>query len=623
MLNADTLPPDVLASFPQYSPVSVQPGAQGPPAVAELLPAHNTIDFWSWGEDDSHLAAGATSAVLVDGQDSRAAPKVTKRPPQRTLQLHAGDVLVLEQTKDPDTGGVGPADPALRQAVRLTGTQLLTDPLFDQPLLEVQWAAEDALRFDLAVTAAGHLCGQASGNVVLVANGVAAADPLDPSAPALSRPGLSYATPFPDPRTVGRHQARRLHSIYHRWREQIAHWRTQADHGTPLSTEHLEMLALQVGDDALERLGLGATRRGLRKDIRAELDADALTELLARADRLLAGRRRRLDYLARVAAGTGPLDAVLIDELQQDWGTELTAALAPGQPGSWGPAATAISQDPRAALPILQLTDGAGNAAWRPVLDLIGAAPTDRVFVAEVNDEGIAQLRINNPPAAAGSLSGAYWVGNGAAGNVETEAINALVWVPGEQAGSVKPPALSGISVIRNPLAVVGGIEAENVAAAKLAIPGCFAVGQQRALTADDYAALAAALPGSGVAQPNYASPVRRSWSMWPSSPTWARTLPTSCSPRCAGRLRRCAGSASRYECWRRTIGQWPWNSRSASAAVRSDATLLTTSRGCSPAAGCTTVRRRCSTRRRWASPRPCTPARYWPPSAPSPASTR
>ncbi|WP_236978787.1 putative baseplate assembly protein [Mycobacterium kiyosense] len=495
VLNADTLPPDVLASFPQYSPVSVQPGAQGPPAVAELLPAHNTIDFWSWGEDDSHLAAGATSAVLVDGQDSRAAPKVTKRPPQRTLQLHAGDVLVLEQTKDPDTGGVGPADPALRQAVRLTGTQLLTDPLFDQPLLEVQWAAEDALRFDLAVTAAGHLCGQASGNVVLVANGVAAADPLDPSAPALSRPGLSYATPFPDPRTVGRHQARRLHSIYHRWREQIAHWRTQADHGTPLSTEHLEMLALQVGDDALERLGLGATRRGLRKDIRAELDADALTELLARADRLLAGRRRRLDYLARVAAGTGPLDAVLIDELQQDWGTELTAALAPGQPGSWGPAATAISQDPRAALPILQLTDGAGNSR-RPVLDLIGAAPTDRVFVAEVNDEGIAQLRINNPPAAAGSLSGAYWVGNGAAGNVETEAINALVWVPGEQAGSVKPPALSGISVIRNPLAVVGGIEAENVAAAKLAIPGCFAVGQQRALTADDYAALAAALPG-------------------------------------------------------------------------------------------------------------------------------
>ena len=68
-----------------------------------------------------------------------------------------------------------------------------------------------------------------------------------------------------------------------------------------------------------------------------------------------------LESLAWLAEGTGPLDDVLIGELAEDWGQELTAALAAGQPGSWGPAAIAITQDPRAALPVLQLADGAGG----------------------------------------------------------------------------------------------------------------------------------------------------------------------------------------------------------------------------------------------------------------------
>ena len=50
--------------------------------------------------------------------------------------------------------------------------------------------------------------------------------------------------------------------------------------------------------------------------------------------------------------------------------------------------------------------------------------------------------------------------------------------------------------MIRNPLPASGGIDAETIAAAKLAIPGAFTVGQQRALTAQDYATLATAVPG-------------------------------------------------------------------------------------------------------------------------------
>jgi len=495
VLDTGTFPADTLASLQQYTPVSAQPGAGGQEPEVKLLPAHGAIGLWSWGERDSHLVAGATSAVLTDG-----APLGSDgQAPQRTLELRAGDVIILEETADPATLGAEPADPALRQAVRITGTHRLMDHLYRQPLLEVQWAPEDALRFDLAVTAGGNPCSQASGNVVLVANGVAQTDTVKLSAPALTRPGLGYAVPFPDPQAVARHQARALRAIYHKWREQISEWRSQASDGTPLSQAQLDALRLQVGVRELERLGLAVRRRGPGKAARAELESGALAELLARADRLLAGRRRRLEFLARLAEGTGPLEDVLIGELEEDWGQELTAALAAGRPGSWGPAAIAITQDPRAALPVLQLADGAGRI-WAPALDLIGAGPADQVFVAEVNDRGIAGLRINDPPTAA-ALAASYWVGNGASGNAQTEAINALVWVPGPGTAAapgggaaLSPP--SGISLIRNPLPATGGIDAETVSAAKLAIPGAFTVGQQRALTTEDYATLATAVPG-------------------------------------------------------------------------------------------------------------------------------
>jgi predicted phage baseplate assembly protein len=495
VLDASTFPAGPLASFQQYTPLSVQPGARDPEPVAELLPAHNAIGLWSWGERDSYLAAGATSAVLKDGDP----PGSEHGTPQRALQLRAGDVLIFEQTGDPLALGTGPGDPALRQAVRLTGARRLTDSLYEQPLLEVQWAPQDALGFDLAVTAADKPCSQASGNVVLVANGVAETDTINVTAPALTRTGLGYATPFPDPQVVARHQARALRSLYHEWREQVAEWRSQASGGTPLSDAQLEVLRRQVGVDELEHLGLAGRHHRHDDDARAELDARALGELLARADRLVAGRRRRLDFLARLVEGGRPLEDVLTEELTEDWGPDLTAALASGHPGSWGPAAAAITQDPRAALPVLQLTDSA-DATWVPALDLIGAAPADRVFVAEVSDQGIAGLRVNDPPAA-GTLTASYWAGNGTSGNAEVEAINALVWTPrparpGGSGGGAMPSPPAGISLVRNPLAVTSGIDAESVAAAKHAIPGAYTAGQQRALTAADYAMLATAVPG-------------------------------------------------------------------------------------------------------------------------------
>ena len=488
VLDAATFPADTLASFQQYTPLLVRPGAHGLQQWVKLLPAHNTIELWSWGERDSHLVTGATSAVLTDGTP----PDGEDQAPRRTLELGAGDVVIFEQTHDPLTQGQGPGDPALRQAVRLTGTRELTDELYRQPLLEVRWAPEDALGFDLAVMAGGQPCAQVSGNVLLAAHGVAETDPVDLTAPKLSRAGLGYAVPFPDPRIVARHQARALRSLYRRWREEVSDWRWQVARGDPLTDDQIVALRTVVGLAELRRLRLPGRDYGIDEAERAEHDARALSELLARANRLLAGRRRRLEFLARLAERTGPLEDVLIAELTEDWGRDLTEALGAGTPGSWGPAVTALTQDPRAALPVLQLTDDTGGA-WAAAPDLIGAAATDPIFVAEVDDQGIAELRINDPPAA-GALSASYWVGNGTAGNAEAEAVNALVWAAPAAAPGPAPPG--AITAVRNPLPASGGIDAETVAAAKLAIPGAFTAGQQRALTTQDYVSLATAVPG-------------------------------------------------------------------------------------------------------------------------------
>jgi predicted phage baseplate assembly protein len=485
LIDAATFGADTLASFQQYSPLAARPGVAAG-AVAQLYPAHGGIQLWSWGEPDSHLTVGATSAFLVDG-----APATDESgTPKRQLELRAGDVILLEETADPTAPGVGPSDPSHRQLVRLTDVRRRVDALYGQPLMEVRWAPEDALTFELAVMAGGKSCGQASGNVVLVAHGVRCDEPLQLANPSLKHAGLSHSTPFPDPALVASHQARALRALYHEWRRELLEWQAAAVEGEPLSEHRMERLRRLLGEEQLERAGLSSSQ--------ADVAAIALAELLARSDRLLARRRRRLELLAQLAEASGPLEDVLMAELVEDWGPELTAALAPGTAGASGPAAAALEQDPRAALPLLTLADGAGHS-WAPSLDLIGVMPDARAFVAEVDDQGIAALRFSHPPGGA-AISASYWIGNGARGNAELAAINALVWLPaaaGTGTGPARQAATpAGVTAVRNPLPVTGGIAQESTADARNAIPGAFLQDQQRALTSADYEALAAAVPG-------------------------------------------------------------------------------------------------------------------------------
>jgi hypothetical protein len=146
------------------------------------------LDFWTWGDEDCCLPAGATAATLRG----------------RHPQLAPGAVLVLAEVVSPTTGNEDDADPAKRAAVRLTSVSDAQDPaggaFADPPVAgavdvtEIAWGDEDALPFSLCVSDSGKAAGLAVsrvwGNIVLADHGrTIAAEPL----PAVAAPVLDYA----------------------------------------------------------------------------------------------------------------------------------------------------------------------------------------------------------------------------------------------------------------------------------------------------------------------------------------------------------------------------------------------------------------------------------------------
>jgi hypothetical protein len=116
----------------------------------------NKMQFYTWGDADCCLAAGATEATL-DGN---------------FLSLKVGDVLVFQEIVGPKTGDTDDADPSHRWAVRLTGVsttdykqRTLADPITKKPVTRITWGKDDALPFPLCLSSTVNL----NGNSVLVA----------------------------------------------------------------------------------------------------------------------------------------------------------------------------------------------------------------------------------------------------------------------------------------------------------------------------------------------------------------------------------------------------------------------------------------------------------------------
>lgn len=552
----------------------------------ELKAAHNTIRLWTWGGEVCTLPQGATAATLRDEWDD---PETCQ---DRQLSLNPGDLLVLEVVKGPRTGTPGDQDPGHRQAVRLTSVTPAVDRIEDQPVLEVTWAAEDALRFPLCLTTrGGRDClpvedvTVARGNVVLVDHGrtpaglpqtatvppaPAVVAPCEPAfgchdrdegnAPArlvnsltdlaesgqalvpddvrelfevvgegatvraglgLERagqrhervvPGTAYAqavalrtllaqsvypgiaprfrpvlgrspvvqaVPFPDTRIVAAGQAERIAAIPGRVRQRLVElWRSARDRDG-LAAAEIDELTLIYGLKVVERFELRTH------------PVRALRELLHKNDELLDTKLRRVEILAsRARAGT-VLDGHIAWEIAHSWGPDYAAGLHPDEPVLRGSATAALGQDPRKALPAVRAEDG--DLTWAPRRELLHSGPRDRHFVGELEDDGRLALRFGDgrhgaKPTPGSRLALHHRLGGGIAGNVGAEAINHLV----VQSDCAHPPA----AAVRNPLPATGGVEPEPVEQARQLAPLDLRRTRLRAVTAEDYAALAAELPG-------------------------------------------------------------------------------------------------------------------------------
>jgi len=130
----------------------------------------NRMDFYTWGDGQCCLPAGATEATLDGSFES----------------LKAGDFLIFEEMVGPDTGDPGDADPTHRWAVRLIGASTrdhsgnpLVDPVTipPTPVTLIEWDPADALPFPLclsSVTDADHGSQALSGVSVAHGNVMAA-----------------------------------------------------------------------------------------------------------------------------------------------------------------------------------------------------------------------------------------------------------------------------------------------------------------------------------------------------------------------------------------------------------------------------------------------------------------
>ena len=170
-------------------------------------------------------------------------------------------------------------------------------------------------------------------------------------------------------------------------------------------------------------------------------------------------------------------------------------AVAPEDPG-WWPASALLRRDPHGALPRIGTLQGRRTSAagsltslWTVQRDLLGSLPMARDAVVETENDGTAFLRFGDDvhgerPEEGTAFTASYRVGNGTAGNVGAQSLFHIV-----------SSESSVFEAVTNPLAAAGGIEPEDLAAARRDAPEAFQT-QERAVTAADYAAAAECAAG-------------------------------------------------------------------------------------------------------------------------------
>jgi hypothetical protein len=494
-----------------------------------IFAAHSEIHFYTWGNCECCLAPGATSATLADawvvppppppitptppptgtqpapaGTASAATPssaKTTTRTTQtaiqkaaataptptptptdgppgsvRQLKLKVGDILIFEEVLGPKTGQLPDANPTHRQAVRLTSVTPGVDPLYGQqpygtPIIEIEWASEDALTFPLCISsqqpAPDCSCMEnvsvARGNVILVDNGgdpveVIGTVPTDSTSPqcpkccktasvtisaglfrpTLTQEPLTSSVPLPPPCSAADFMRQDPQQALPNISLTSIPPAPTCEAGTnPTQPQPpCVMQSLFTFDDLANPTGLATSLHP---------PANANSEFL------LAQLSPATQQALTAWNGSLPLPPALVAELI----TDLTALLQ----------------------------------AWTVQRDLLESGPNDLNFVVEMDNNGYGHVRFGDGvcgylPDAGTLFRAKYRVGNGRQGNVGADTITYIV---------LRQEKLSGVNLLpRNPLAAMGGTDPESIDDVKQFAPYAFRDQLERAITAADYASIAA-----------------------------------------------------------------------------------------------------------------------------------
>ena len=461
------LTPSALANVPAASYEVFQPLL---PAAGTLsiYAAHREISFYTWGDDLCCIAPGATSATLVDappptqGEQPVATGDDATPEPVRSLHLKVGDFLIFEEVLGPKTGNAADADPSHRQVVRLTSVTPGVDALYNKPIVEIRWSAEDALVFPLCLSARlpAPACtvlenvSVARGNVLLVDHGANTSDDLGTvptdsttaNCPSPCHPALTQVTPGP-------------------FRPNLTQAPLTFSQPIPAGACSASVLIAQDPRQALPSVTLSSIPPA------PAAASSCIPPLFTFADlnnpAALAQRLRK------------PADVVtqyLYTQLSSNTRKSLT---------KW----KGSSPMPPGLIPALTADLNALLENWLPVTDLLESGANDLSFVAEMDNDGQGHLRFGDgrlgyQPDAGMAFQATYRIGNGTAGNVGADAIQYLV---------LRDETLSGSGIQpRNPLPATGGTAHEPISEVKLFAPHAFQDVLERAITADDYATLAA-----------------------------------------------------------------------------------------------------------------------------------
>ncbi|MFL6211752.1 MAG: putative baseplate assembly protein [Pyrinomonadaceae bacterium] len=542
--------------------------------------AHNKLRFYTWEDRECCLPRGATTATLRDRWEREPPPPPPPRQQQpaqaasqqaradapaeqgraemsaegsdtfyvewpdvplvrrtRRLQLKVGDVLIFEEVKGPKTGLPADADRAHRHAVRLTKVEPRVDELYDQPVVDIEWAREDALPFPLCISTVGQApscpylknVSVARGNVVLVDHGRTLPpetlpppnvleepagcegpyEPREPSLrtaryrPTLRRGPLTQRAPFPAPASVRAAQAQYLGRFMGAVRQRVEQLRAQTNSGQLLAPAEADELETIFSRKTLAQVELITDSVKGKPPTAAEQTA-ALDRLLARLEEFLAKKARRLSVLRERVLSGYVLSHAEQEELGELFGARLAGDLQLLAGQMLGPAIVALRQQPREALPCITIRAQRPPPSdaprprrylqnyyplWLPQRDLLSSTDRQRHFVVEVDNEGRAHLRfgdgeLGRAPEPGRPLAATYRVGNGLGGNVGAEAISHIV---SRRRGLPPPELLSA----RNPLPAQGGIDPEPTQDVKMFAPGAARKELRRAITPEDYAGFA------------------------------------------------------------------------------------------------------------------------------------